>query len=91
MQAYQQAAQPDERLVYFSERPYSAQFYMQGKAVQLTGIAELQASLTETNHDFYVIKNEAMSTLPEAVKLRLESVKHYLLFTLYHARRLNGQ
>ena len=85
------ASLADERLVYFGDRPYSAQFYMQGKAVQLTGIPELQASLTETNHDFYVVKDEVMVSLPEAAKLRLEPVKHYRLYTLYHARILDGR
>jgi putative flippase GtrA len=91
VEAYRMASLADERLVYFGDRPYSAQFYMQGKAVQLTGIPELQASLTETNHDFYVVKDEVMVSLPEAAKLRLEPVKHYRLFTLYHARSLNGR
>ena len=36
VEAYQKASHTDERLVYFGDRPYSAQFYMQGKAVQLT-------------------------------------------------------
>ena len=87
--AYQQAAHPDERLVYFNDRPYSAQFYMQGKAVLVTGAAEFQAGLTDAGHDFYVIKDEQMSSLPEAVKQRLEPVKHYRLFTLFHARSLD--
>ena len=83
--AYQQASQSDERLIYLNDRPYSAQFYMQGKAVQLTGISELQNSLTASNHDFYVIKEDAVSSLPEAIKIRLEPVKSYQLFTLFHA------
>ena len=91
MEAYRKATHPDERLVYFNDRPYSAQFYMQGKAVQLTGIPELQAALTETNHDFYVVKDEVMVSLPEAAKLRLEPVKRYHLFTLFHARSLDGR
>jgi putative flippase GtrA len=54
--AYQQASHPGERLIYFIERPYSAQFYLQGKALQLTGITALQDSLANSSHDFYVLK-----------------------------------
>ena len=86
VQAYDRLALADERLIYLNERPYSAQFYKQGQVVLVTGIAELQASLTSTHHDFYVIKDEQMNTLPQALQQRLSPVKHYLLFTLYQAQ-----
>lgn len=86
VEAYEQLASADERLVYFNERPYSAQFYMQGQAVLVTGIPELQANLTEAHHDFYVIKDEQLVTIPEELKQRLSPIKHYLLFTLYQAQ-----
>jgi len=86
VEAYEHLALADERLVYVNERPYSAQFYMQGQAVLVTGTSELQASLLEAHHDFYVIKNEQMVTVPEELKQRLNPVKHYLLFTLYQAQ-----
>lgn len=84
--AYQQASHPGERLIYFIERPYSAQFYLQGKALQLTGITALQDSLANSSHDFYVLKKNLVSSLPEAVKLRLELVKSHGTFALFHAR-----
>jgi 4-amino-4-deoxy-L-arabinose transferase-like glycosyltransferase len=87
--AYQQASHPDEQLIYFMERPYSAQFYLQGKALQLTGIAALQDSLTNSSHNFYVLKEDLVSSLPEAVKLRLELVNHYGTFALFHARSVD--
>ena len=86
VQAYDRLALTDERLIYLNERPYSAQFYKQGQVVLVTGITELQASLTSTHHDFYVIKDEQMNTLPQALQQRLSPVKHYLLFTLYQAQ-----
>ena len=86
VQAYDRLALADERLIYLNERPYSAQFYKQGQVVLVTGITELQASLTSTHHDFYVIKDEQMNTLPQALQQRLSPVKHYLLFTLYQAQ-----
>ncbi|HEY8034189.1 MAG TPA: phospholipid carrier-dependent glycosyltransferase [Methylobacter sp.] len=82
---YQQLSHPDERLIYFMERPYSAQFYLHGKALEVGDIAALQNSITNSSHDFYVVKQEVLSSLPEAVKLRLELVKNYKRVSLFHA------
>ena len=87
--AYQQASQPGERLIYSNERPYSAQFYLQGKALQLTDITALQDSLTDSSHDFFVLKEDLASRLPEAVKSRLERVHNYGTFALFHARSVD--
>jgi len=83
--AYQRVSHPNERLLYFLDRPYSAQFYLHGKAVQLTGIEALQASLTDSNRHFYVFKKDLFSHLPNAVKLHFALVKSYGSFTLFHA------
>lgn len=87
--AYQQASHPGEQLIYSNERPYSAQFYLQGKALQLTGIAALQDSLTDSSHDFYALEEAWVSSLPEDVKLRLERVNKYGSFALFHARNVD--
>ncbi len=85
--AYQQASGPDEHLIYLNERPYSAQFYLQGKALQLTDFATLQDGLTDSSHNFYVLKKDLAGSLPEAVKLRLELIDNFGSFALFHARR----
>jgi putative flippase GtrA len=83
--AYQQASLPEEHLIYFMDRPYSAQFYLQGKALQVADIDALQTDLATSSRDFYVFKDDALSSLPEAVKLRLDLVKSYGRFALFHA------
>ena len=83
--SYQQNAQQDEHLIYFNRRPYSAQFYMQGKAIELESIESFKASLTESNHDFYAITSELINSLPEDIKLRLDLVKTFRQFSLFHA------
>lgn len=83
--AYQQASAPNERLIYLMDMPYSAQFYLQGKALQLTGLNALQDRLAESNRDFYVFRKNEVGNLPEAVKLRLDPVKNQGAFTLFHA------
>ena len=83
---YEQSAQLNERLIYVMDRPYSAQFYLQGRALEVTKLAALPTYLTDANHDFYAFKNELLDGLPNAVKLRLEPVISYGKFTLFHAK-----
>jgi 4-amino-4-deoxy-L-arabinose transferase-like glycosyltransferase/putative flippase GtrA len=85
---YQKTAQADERLLYFNRRPYSAQFYLEGQAIDLETTEDLQASLTESNHDFYAIKKDLVNSLPETIKLRLDLVKNFRQFSLFHAHAL---
>jgi len=59
------------------------------QGLALTGIAALQASLTDSSHDFYVLKEDLVSSLPEALKLRLELVNNYGTFALFHARSVD--
>ena len=87
--SYQKAAQPDERLLYFNIRPYSAQFYLEGQAIHLKTLEALQASLAESNHDFYAIKKDLVNGLPDAIKLRLDPVKSFRRFFLFHAHALD--
>jgi 4-amino-4-deoxy-L-arabinose transferase-like glycosyltransferase len=53
---YQQQAGPEQRLAYFKARPYSAQFYLQGKSIELPGIEALKASLDNSEQYYYVIR-----------------------------------
>ncbi len=84
--AYQQIAKADEKLIYVDNRPYSAQFYLQGKTLQLTEKEALEKSLALPNHDFYVIPKETVSRLPETVKLHLTEVKSYGKYSLFHCQ-----
>jgi hypothetical protein len=82
--AYKQVTQPQEQLIYFLDRPYSAEFYLQGKAVFETGIDELQASLASPNHSFYVIRKESVDILPEMIKSHLDLIASYGAYALFH-------
>jgi hypothetical protein len=82
--AYTNIAQPQEQLVYFLDRPYSAEFYLEGKAGYLTETAQLQTKMASPNHNFYVVRKESVNELPEAVKSRLEPVKDYGAYALFH-------
>jgi hypothetical protein len=82
--SYRQLAQTDEKLLYVLERPYSAQFYLQGKA-HLVGAYDFIARLDDSNHDFYVIKKNVVQSLPETVKTKLKLIDDFGTFELFHA------
>ncbi len=82
---YRNQAAADEHLIYLKEKLYySAQFYLQGKAVELSGTEALLNSLASSGHDFYVLSESVVHTLPETAKARLAPVKTYGIHTLYH-------
>ena len=87
--SYRQLAQTDEKLFYVLERPYSAQFYLQGKALHLAGISDLQVRLDDSNHDFYVIKKNLVQNLPETLKTKLKLIDDFGTFELFHANGNN--
>jgi hypothetical protein len=111
---YQQLATADEHLIYLKNRPYSAQFYLQGKSLEIVSVDALQARLSSSEHDFYVLRvrtpNENVANvasngaepvaggaagpavkfvfddeIPEAVRLKLQPVKAFGRYMLFHA------
>ena len=83
--AYLQEAAPDERLIYLTEKTFSIQFYLQGKAVALANADALEKKFAVAGHDFYVLRKPVVESLSSAVKAQLEPVKSYGEFMLFHA------
>ena len=88
VQAFQQEAAADERLVYLKEKAFSAQFYLQGGVIELDGIQALRERLTPANHDYYVIRDVIARQLPLEMQNRLQPAAHYAQYTLFHASPL---
>jgi len=89
VEAYQQASCSGEHLIYFSDRPYSAEFYLQGKAPFIAEISTLQDNVNKSNHDFYAIRNDWITRLPEDVKMRFILVKRFKKFSLFQTGGIN--
>lgn len=84
--AYQQQATADEHLYYLNEKTYSIQFYLRGKALELQDSSELDALVNNvSSHDFYVVRQPVIDKLSAASKARLQAVRRYGEFTLFHA------
>jgi len=65
------------RLVYFPQRPHSAEFYSGGKAVKAADAAALQRYLDDATADFFAVREQDFDRLPEADRARLERVGTY--------------
>jgi hypothetical protein len=85
--AYAHAAQPQEQLIYFMDRPYSAEFYLEGKAKFETELPQLQASLASPEHNFYVFRRESLGELPKAISSQLQLLENYGMYALFHDNR----
>lgn len=85
VETYLQLASPDEQLIYFKERPSSAQFYLQGKTLELSSAADISNSLISTNHNFYVLNKQEAERLSDAIKSQLKPIKSDGKFILFHA------
>ncbi len=86
---YRQLASPDERLIYLKEKVYSAQFYLQGKVVELPDIPALENHLSTGAHDYYVLRNVIYQDLPDTLKAQLQPVTAYGQYQMYHAHTGN--
>ncbi|WP_347987154.1 phospholipid carrier-dependent glycosyltransferase [Methylomonas sp. AM2-LC] len=86
VEAYSALANTGERLIYLNEKiDYSAQFYLRGKVIEIPNLEALQQHLATANHDYYVIRNPILDSLPDSAKAYLQPVKTYGRYTLFHA------
>lgn len=74
------------RLVYVGERPFSAQFYSQGRARRIDGPEQLPQALASGGRDFFALPTGSFKTLPQAVRVRLDRIGTYGRFELLRAR-----
>jgi 4-amino-4-deoxy-L-arabinose transferase-like glycosyltransferase len=77
---YKDRPSPDSRLVYLFIKPYSAEFYSKGKAIQALNLKTAKAYLQVGAPTFFVIQQGQV--LPEYLKTRLSFVHEYGKFQL---------
>jgi hypothetical protein len=84
---YHDRPSPDSRLVYLFNKPYSAEFYSKGKAVQALNLKTAKAYLQVGAPTFFVIQQGQI--LPEYLKARLSFVHEYGKFQLMEEKTSN--
>jgi 4-amino-4-deoxy-L-arabinose transferase-like glycosyltransferase len=65
------------RLVYFPQRPHSAEFYSRGKAQKAPDAPALRAFLDDSAPDFFAIRASDLDGLPDGDRQRLEVIGAY--------------
>ncbi len=73
----------DQRLVYMTQEPVSAQFYSQGTATKVDDVAALGPYLADPPADFYVLRERDVATLPPAVRERLAPIDDFGEYRLF--------
>lgn len=68
---------PQPRLIYFPQRPHSAEFYSRGKALKAQDVATLRPFLDDATPDFFAIRERDLAALPEADRARLQTIGTY--------------
>jgi 4-amino-4-deoxy-L-arabinose transferase-like glycosyltransferase len=83
MKAYHQLnPQTDSKLVYLLKRPFSAQFYSQGRALEAKDWQQAMLYFNDDRQNYYVIKNNQLKNLPENLQPRLREVGQYHGYSL---------
>ena len=72
--AYRQSSGRGESLVYFRQRPYSADFYSQGKASRVADIAALRGHLAIRPDAFVATETDSLALLPGDLRAELYEV-----------------
>jgi 4-amino-4-deoxy-L-arabinose transferase-like glycosyltransferase len=84
---YHDRPSPDSRLVYLFNKPYSAEFYSKGKAIQALNLKTAKAYLQLGAPTFFVIQQGQV--LPKYLKTRLGFVHEYGKFQLMEEKISN--
>ena len=72
-----QRPSPESRLIYFRDRPDSAEFYSLGKAQKARDAAALHSDLDGATTDFVAIRDSDLGALPPVERARLDEVGSY--------------
>lgn len=83
---YQTMQQAGEPLIYYANRPFSAAFYSQGRAIRLDDARVLEAKLASAEAFFLAVETATANQFSKAWLDRLERVAVYGGYTLYEKK-----
>lgn len=72
--AYDQASAKDGALVYFRQRPHSAEFYSRGKAARVDDADAMRAYLARLPNSYVATEVNALDLLPQDLRAQLDEV-----------------
>ncbi|HET7097345.1 MAG TPA: dolichyl-phosphate-mannose--protein mannosyltransferase, partial [Casimicrobiaceae bacterium] len=77
----------DSRLVYFLERPESAQFYTRGRSLKVLDWPAFHALLEEAPNDVFAVREREMGGMPPGDRQRLSPIGRYGDYLLFREIR----
>lgn len=85
VEAYQARKANDEPLIFIGTRPYSAAFYSQGKAEQVSNMAQLAQRL-KNRRGFIALTPQQQQDVPPELQSRLNNAGHYGNYRLFSVK-----
>ncbi len=72
--AYRDSLQTDLPLIYFKQRPYSAEFYSRGRAEEIDDVVQLRHYLAKPNRLYVATKQSVLEQLPDDLRAELTTI-----------------
>ncbi|HED34432.1 MAG TPA: glycosyltransferase family 39 protein [Gammaproteobacteria bacterium] len=79
---HQLTTHADSRLIYLLKRPFSAQFYSQGRALEAKDWEQASSYFNDNNQDYFVIKNSQLKTIPDHIRSELQKIGEHHKYSL---------
>ncbi|VAW66121.1 Polymyxin resistance protein ArnT, undecaprenyl phosphate-alpha-L-Ara4N transferase; Melittin resistance protein PqaB [hydrothermal vent metagenome] len=73
----------DSQLIYLIKRPFSAQYYSQGKAIETKTWGKISPYLEDEKRDYFVVKNRELKNMPDNIKKVLTNTGEYNGYYLF--------
>jgi len=73
----------DSQLIYLIKRPFSAQFYSQGKAIEVESWGKIKPYLEDKKIDYFVVKERDIKNMPDDVKKTLTKTGEFNGYSLF--------
>ena len=84
--AKKQSTPDTGELIYWQQRPFSARYYSEGKALLLKDTNKLRETLAINKKDFLVTNENSFDELPEDIRQRFTELKRYRDWILWLER-----
>ena len=81
--AKKQSSPDTGEIIYWQQRPFSARYYSEGKALLVKDVNQLRETLANNRRDFLATTENSFDRLPEDIRQRFTELKRYRNWILW--------
>lgn len=71
------------QLIYMQNRPFSARYYSQGKALEVKTWQQATAYIEDKSQDYYAVRNNRLLDIPKNIISKLQLIDEFYSYTLF--------